>query len=94
MLDEFRCDYCRQLFIAAARGGCQCCGAPWPENKPKIQIMPSNAPVAILTVPGYLSEQAVELIRQQWNNFIDHDRTRLLILQEGMSIKYLGEPHA
>ena len=88
-MDELRCEYCRQKFVPGkVFGGCSCCGAPQPGSRP--WDMGALMDVAILTYPGKLSEQAKEIIAQQWNKvFPGH---KVIILEEGMKLEWGMSP--
>ncbi len=61
-MDELRCDYCRQLFIATEIfGGCSCCGAPAPE---KMKLEWGISPVERVIRSGFLTPNE---IREMFN---------------------------
>ena len=87
-----RCEYCRQVFMADVRGGCICCGAPAPNGQQGILPVPRDAPLAILKVKDHLTDRQYEEIRQQWDAvFAEANRPKLIILEGGMDIQFVGQ---
>jgi hypothetical protein len=90
-MDELRCDYCRQVFVAGEEfGGCSCCGAPRPAGRPWDLGALMDTPAAILTYPGKLSEQAIKNIERQLSKAFPE--RKVIILEEGMKLEFGMSP--
>lgn len=86
-----RCEYCRQLFMVGIRGGCICCGAPAPNGQQGVLPVPMDAPLAILKVKDSLSDRQIDEIHKQWEGlFAGSNHPRLVILEEGMDLQFIG----
>lgn len=91
-----KCAYCQGIwFIRNLRGGLECagCGSPAPEGAAILDLVPNPLPpIAILKVKHSLSDMAVDRILASWAKVFPGQR--VVILQEGMDVEFIGGRNA